>query len=464
MVAFLFVWSVACAAIFFALLLSGRRILLQRPLVAVIAVAVVARLVPLLVFPEPTGLWGGDIDNYRKVAELVLAHSDVYAREEWVFIHPFLPFYMYILAASDWVAGFSGLSFFTVVRLPLVAADVGTAALVFLAVKKLRNDAGTAANAGLAYALCPLPIVITVYHGQFDVLPVFFAFLAWYVVYFSKTGLSRAGGAGAALGLGILTKSWPVLLFPALAFHLMRGSRRSKPASKEPTAPLASFSRPQWGEKLLAFASVTVAVPAVAVLVYLVSFQASFDALRRKNLEYRGPLHLGYADILDHLSVFSPRAADWANWAVDHEQLVMYPTLAVVTVLVVPRRGVLVAIVTLLAAALMTSVAGGANHYVWLVPFALVAGQRMFFVPFTAAAFLSSLLVGFWQGGVYGGWQDVSFGARTLDYMWLHGVIVWSILVLWVLTNVAGSVWKRLYFPGADELDGVSVRRSLTCQ
>ena len=245
-VPFLFTWIVACSVLFFALLLLGRRLLLQRPLAAVIAVAVVARLVPLLVFREPTGRWGTDIVNYQTVAELVLAHNDVYDRVAYVFIHPYLPFFMYILAASDWAAGFSGLSFFTVVRLPLVAADVGTAALVFLAAKELRKEAGKAANAGLAYALCPLPILVTVYHGQFDALPLFFAFLAWYLVYCSKPGLSWVAGAGAALGLGILTKSWPVLLLPALLFRLIMGSGRSTPASKGPTAPLGSLS-PQWG-------------------------------------------------------------------------------------------------------------------------------------------------------------------------------------------------------------------------
>ncbi|MCH8008985.1 MAG: glycosyltransferase family 39 protein [Chloroflexi bacterium] len=459
-VPFLFTWIVACSVLFFALLLSGRRLLLQRPLAAVIAVAVVARLVPLLVFREPTGSWGTDIVNYQTVAELVLAHNDVYDRVAYVFIHPYLPFFMYILAASDWAAGFSGLSFFTVVRLPLVAADVGTAALVFLAAKELRKDAGKAANAGLAYALCPLPILVTVYHGQFDVLPVFFAFLAWYLVYFSKPGLSWVGGAGAALGLGILAKSWPVLLVPALLVQLTRGSGRSTPASKAPIAPLLSFLRLQRGKRLLAFTGATIAVPAVAVMIYLVSFQASFNALRTKNLEHRPPFQTGYASILKHLGNVLPRATDWANWAVDHERLIMYPTLLVVALVVIPRRGALVAIVTLLGAALMTATGGGAHHFIWLVPFALVAGQRRFFLPFIAAAFLSLVVVGFYGGGIYFGFQNVPFGARSLPHMWFAGVIVWSILVLWVLTNVVGSVWKRFYVPSADELDDVDLMAS----
>ncbi len=432
---------------------------MQRPLAAVIAVAVVARLVPLLVFREPTGFWGTDISNYRTVAELVLAHSDVYpVAGKYVFIHPFLPLFMYILAASEWVSRLPGLSFFTVVRLPLVLADVGTAALVFLAAKELRKDAGAAANIGLAYAVCPLPIFVTVYHGQFDALPIFFAFLAWYLVYFSKPGLSWVAGAGAALGLGILMKSWPVLLFPALLFGLMKTTGRSTPAGQAPTALLAWFSRPQWREKLLVFTGVAAAVPAVAVVIYLVSFQASFAALRTKNFEYRAPFLTTYAEILDHLGRLVPRATDWANWADDNERLIMYSALLVVTVLVVPRRGLLTAVVTLIAVALMTS--RGAHHYVWIVPFALVAGQRAFFVPFSAAAFLSLVIAGFYGGGIYFGFQDVPFGERSLDHMWFRYVIVWSILVLWVSTNVAGSVWERFYIPSADESDEADLTAS----
>lgn len=360
MVPFLFAWIAACAVLFFALLISQRRVLLQRPLAAVIVVAAVARLVPLFVFPEPTGLWGNDIENYRTVAELVLAHSDVYALAgRWIFIHPYLPFFMYILAASDWASGLPGLSFFTAVRLPLVAVDVGTAALVFLAAKELRKDVGIATNLGLAYALSPLPIITTVYHGQFDVLPVFFAFLAWYLVYFSKPGLRWVGAAGAALGLGILAKSWPVLLFPALLFGLMMGRGGSTPASNEPTARRVLYSRPQRAKRLVAFTVAAIAVPVFAVMTYLLSFQASFDALKRKNLDYRAPFETGYPYILNRLGDFLPSATDWADWAFAHERLIMYPTLLLVALVVIPRRGVLVAIVTLVAATLMTATGGG---------------------------------------------------------------------------------------------------------
>ena len=457
MVPFLVAWIVVCAVVFFALLLSGRRLLLQRPLAVVIVVAVVARLVPLLVFREPTGFWGVDIEHYRTVADLVLAHEDVYALAgRYIFIHPYLPFFMYMLAASEWVSRLPGISFFTVVRLPLVAADVGTAALVYLAAKELRNDVGRATSVGLAYALCPLPIIITVYHGQFDALPLFFAFLAWYLINFAKPGLSWAGSAGVALGLGILAKSWPVLLVPALLFRLMTGRGGSTLVHTVGTLLMDSLSL-RWGKRLLAFTGATIAVPAVAVMVYLLSFQASFGALRTKNLEHRSPSHTGYADILDHLANVLPRATGWANWAVDHERLIMYPTLLVVALVVIPKRGSLVAIVTLLGAALMTATGGGAHHFIWLVPFALIAGQRRFFVPFSAALFFILLDVGFFRGGIYFGFQDVPFGARSLDHMWIGSVVVWSILVLWVLSNVAGSVWKRLYVPSADELDEVNL-------
>src|SRR3972149_4341680 len=218
MIPFLFVWLIACSVAFFTLLLTNWRPRIMHPLLIIVLAAACARLVPLFLFDEPPGMYAGDIANYKLVADTLQNRGDVYELRGYLYPHPYLPLQMYLLALADTITGFLGLTFFTLVRLPNVAADLGTAVLIYWATMRLRKDSDLAVTAGLAYAVCPLPIYVAVYHGQFDVIPAFFALLAWYLFRFGNTPFQKIVLSAAVLGIGLLAQGWPPGKLPVFLF------------------------------------------------------------------------------------------------------------------------------------------------------------------------------------------------------------------------------------------------------
>jgi len=109
-----------------------------------------------------------------------------------------------------------------VIKLPAVLADLGLAVAISYALRSRRESAGWALLAGLATALQPGAVFISAVWGQFEslyVLPIVVAFLL--------AVRGRAGWAGVALAVGLMTKPQALpLAIPFLAFALGRGGVR----------------------------------------------------------------------------------------------------------------------------------------------------------------------------------------------------------------------------------------------
>jgi hypothetical protein len=122
------------------------------------------------------------------------------------------------------------------VKLPAIIADLGLTVLVCHAAWRTtctdgelpagpatagdqarvgwhRGAARSALVAGLAYALHPLAVLITGYHGQFDALMLAPTFLAWYVWSFWQ-GRLRLVLSALAPGVGVWFKPVPLVLLP----------------------------------------------------------------------------------------------------------------------------------------------------------------------------------------------------------------------------------------------------------
>lgn len=122
--------------------------------------ALVLRLAAILVSPNTQ-----DIPNYHLVGETLLQGGRLYADTPTAYPYPPL-WAMWEVAAvllGRWVP------YPLVVRLPILAAEIGILVM-------LRNMAGP--RAALLYAITPLPIMISGFHGQFDSLPLLFILAA----------------------------------------------------------------------------------------------------------------------------------------------------------------------------------------------------------------------------------------------------------------------------------------------
>lgn len=98
----------------------------------------------------------------------------------------------------------------------LLTFDLGTVAVLIALLRRLQLPASWC----LAYAWCPLVVKEVANSGHLDSIAVFFTTLALYVLVRSST-LAAACAAAACLGLGVLAKSYPVVLLPAVAAWLL---------------------------------------------------------------------------------------------------------------------------------------------------------------------------------------------------------------------------------------------------
>lgn len=175
-----------------------------RALAFVLVVAAGVRLGAVLVSARTTV----DVLRYHKVAEHVLDVSwNPYQAPR---LYPYPPLWVWFEAAAGWLER-QGLPFAVVVKLPLVAADVGIVALL----------AAWSRRAAWLYALHPVSVLVTGFHGQFDALMVLFVLAA--VRWHEQGALDRTA---LALAGAIATKSVPVLLLPFFWLAIPAGRPR----------------------------------------------------------------------------------------------------------------------------------------------------------------------------------------------------------------------------------------------
>ncbi len=321
--------------------------------IIVAVVALTARLVPNLLLPMGARY---DIESYRIVGNLVLQGKDVYASPEAVNRHPYLPLQMYWMAFALWSAETFHLPFVKIVRMAPIGADVGIALMLFAFLRQL--DLSSAFYGGLSYALNPIPIFVSAYHGQFDSIPALCTLLALY--WLDKSPLA----AGGWLGLGILSKSWPVLALPSL------------------------LAGTQGWRKRLYLLGAAIAVPLAGVGAYTNIFHASPQTVIERALGYNWGVGVwGYTYPFHMLSVLKPDFAAPFHWLIHNGRYLTLLALGAVWMIrarkEVPRAGIL----TIWVAFFAVTHAFSIQYLMWVVPFAVLNQERQWLTRYTLGAF-----------------------------------------------------------------------------
>jgi uncharacterized membrane protein len=135
-------------------------------------------------------------------------------------LYPYPPVWVWFEAASEWIARATGLSFAVLVKLPVLAAELGIVALL---AHWGEERGGRARWAPWLYALHPVAVLVSGFHGQFDSLALLALLLA---LRWSARG--RHDAAALALAAGIALKSFPVLAFPVLLQRVRGGRARAR--------------------------------------------------------------------------------------------------------------------------------------------------------------------------------------------------------------------------------------------
>ncbi len=327
----------------------------RRAWLSLAVVALVARLVPNFLLPVGASY---DIESYQVVADLVLEGSDVYTSPEAELRHPYLPLQIYWIVFARLASSVLHFSFVKIVRLAPIFADALVALLLYAALLRTSTPR-RAFSGGLSYALHPIPIMVAAYHGQFDAIPTLFLLLAL------LSSSRAAGGAGAWLGFGILSKSWPVLALPGL----IHGFR-------------------QWRSRLLFLVFVTI-VPLVGVFVYTWIFHAHpVDVLRRALSYNRGVGAWGYTYLLRLLSIAWPETGWLFRGAmIDYGRILTLAFLGFFWIGRIRKETTQAGVLTMLVAFLATTHAFSIQYLAWVVPFAVLEREDRWLARFTLGAF-----------------------------------------------------------------------------
>jgi hypothetical protein len=181
----------------------------SRRLGVVLAVALLVRLVPILAADDVVA----DVLRYQKAARHVLDVSwNPYLAPR---LYPYPPLWIWIEAGSEWLSRATGASFAVLVKLPVLLADLGIVYLAYRSPARWANDAHSAQRASWLFALHPVSVLVTGFHGQFDSVMLFFVLLS---LRFQQSNRPDAGAL--SLSAAIATKSFPVLLLPFFVLSL----------------------------------------------------------------------------------------------------------------------------------------------------------------------------------------------------------------------------------------------------
>lgn len=377
-----------------------------RALLIVAAVALTARLVPNFLLPMGAGY---DIDSYQIVGGLVLQGEDVYGSPETVNRHPYLPLQMYWSALARWSADAVSFPFVKIVRLAPIAADVGIALLLFLSLRR-SWPAGVALRGGLLYALNPISVLVSAYHGQFDAIPALAILLA---LYFLENSPLLTGGW---LGLGILSKSWPALALPSLLVGV-KG----------------------WKGKLL-LGGTAVAIPLAGTILYTNLFGVDLVVVLKEALGYnRGIGVWGYTYFFRLLSVLSPDLAGPYRWLLGYGRYLTLAALGLVWLIRArkepPGDGILTILVTFFAVTHAFSI----QYLVWVVPFAILAHQDRWLRRYTLGAFAYMFLAYTTLILETHITQLLPWPQADRFLIMPAGLPAWLVMVAWMLSRLSGG-------------------------
>ncbi len=323
------------------------------------SIAFIVRQIPCILLPMGAMY---DIDSYRMVGSVILQGGDVYSHPDLVKRYPYLPLQMYWMAFSAWFSEHFQLSFVKVVKQAPIMADVGIAIILFRYFHR-SNQTEIALHSGLLYALNPIAILVSAYHGQFDAIPTLCILLAIY--WLDRSPLI----AGLWQGLGILDKSWPVLAI----FSLVK-------------------SISGWRKKSY-FLSAILTIPLTGVILYIILFPSNIVDVFTRALGYNHGVGVwGYTSIIRMLAVLNPDLKFLFLWFIENGRYLTLGILGLVWIMrarrEIPQEGIL----TILLAFFAGTHAFSIQYLMWLVPFAILSRDVRFLAFYTLGAFGYMLL------------------------------------------------------------------------
>lgn len=395
-----FLWMLLCIALYYcmsdswleALFVHSRLIM---PLLIVASLFV--RLVPAMLLSRGAAY---DIESFERVAKALMLGDGVYNSPLVQGRHPYFPLQMYFIGAAMLVSKTIGWPFAFVVKWLPIVADGALSALIFKAYA--RSEAKTGLRLAISYALNPVSILISAYHGQFDAVPAFLLALSWYLWCIGKIQWSAL-----ALGFAVLDKTWPLIFLPIPLLRLR-----------------------VWGERLK-YGFICIGVPVIGTAFYLFFFPGDFSPLLRRALTHAGvPGWWGVSAILNVIWASTEKGENLLGYMAVYGRWLMLICVGMVYWLTRSWPAIHSLVMAILT--LYVSTTGfGLQWGLWVVPFALLSGDDRWLKWYTGA-FLLHLLPSYFGYHLDQTLTNLIGFQRMALLMQVSSIPAWAMTLFWL--------------------------------
>lgn len=305
----------------------------------------------------------GDMQTYRTVANAVGHGDNVYA---FPITFPYVPYSQFIPSWLLAVAEHTGWTFDFAMKLPMIITDAATTLLIFGYLQwralTFRRSVGWA----LAWALNPVSILISAFHGNLMSIVPFLGLAAYVSAEAGETSRNRdllLLVSSLLLGLAIAMRTYPILLLPVFLLLFCRTVREA-----------------------VTFTFVAAVPAGLSSLPYLVFARETF---LREVLGYGGLTDFGWVSVLRTMAFIAggKRIFSFDPALINRtKELFLGAYLLVCLVMPFFRRSAL-GRTLMIAPLLFYALYGGvsAQYLVWVLPFAALLRERLM-LPFTAVS------------------------------------------------------------------------------
>jgi Dolichyl-phosphate-mannose-protein mannosyltransferase len=193
-----------------------------RDLLVVLGCSWLVRAVVIATWPKSAH--SDDLDSWMTVAHALRAGTNPYVTTQIV---KWPPFALVVVFLIDHAARAFDISFFLAMRLTLIAAESAIVVVLYLMLRRFASAQAVRWLLIAGISLNPMAILFVCQHENIDVFVGLFVALAlWALVVYIDTDDSVAWLAAClAIGLGVLTKTIPLVLAPVLAPGLRAASK-----------------------------------------------------------------------------------------------------------------------------------------------------------------------------------------------------------------------------------------------
>ena len=402
----LFLWILGIS---FAFLLMRERLIsrysahIKHPLIFLLLAALLVRLVPLILLPVGAAY---DVESFRLVGEALLNGEDVYTSAA-AGRHPYFPLQMVAVGAATYLSRTTTLPFIIWLKLPAVLADVLISMVIYKSFRRWGKSETTSLYWALLYALNPISVLVSAYHGQFDAVPVLLLLLSWYSYRFGRRIIRSA----VFLGFAILIKTWPIVFLPITFIRLPNYRQR------------------------FGYAILTLSIPILFSTAYVVWFSTNPVPMLRRTLTHAGvPGYWGLSSLiyLPGSLLFNP---DRVLQIILPLQRVLLLIVGLLALWWTRRQDALNALLTIILIVFSIMLGMGLQWLLWPIAFAVLASEDRWLKWYSITGTLM-MLVHLYGLHLYPWLNQLLEPQTATTILRLASLPVWVTVLLWTLSRL----------------------------